>query len=783
MASKKKSKGVFSQFSIFSFVLVILFLGFDVWLTAVSTTQSSWSKWSGTTSRGYPMSFYVSSAGTQWKDFKLKTNWNAGWASGTVEITISSTGNISSGQFNYNGGSLSFTGQFDSTTTASGTYAFSSYQITIGLPYPPYITYYYLSQTGTWTASGPPLPSSKPIVTTGSATSISSNSATLNGTVNPNDKSTTYYFQYGTTASYGSSTSTENAGAGSADVSVRASITGLNPDTTYHYRLVATNSEGTSYGEDMTFTTTSTPTEPKIALSRTQLYFGATTNGAVTDVQQFLVSNIGEGTLNWSVSDNQNWLSCIPASGTNSGVVTAIVDPSGLSAGTYIGTITVSDANAINSPQTLTINLNVYRAGNSETPFGDFATPGNNSTVRSSVPVTGWVLDDVGVVDVKIYNGNDYIGNAVLVEGARPDVENAYPGYPMNYKAGWGYMMLTNFLPNEGNGIYTIYAKATDKERNQVILGSKTITCDNANAVKPFGAIDTPDQGGTASRDNFINWGWTLTPQPNGIPTDGSTINVFVDGVNLGHPTYNNYRSDIAALFPGYVNSNGAAGYFYLDTTAHENGVHTIQWTVTDDAGNTDGIGSRYFTIMNTDNANESTIAVSNHFHKCSKLGNNSQRKTYFWKSQISEIPMDSSLSIRFGKGFNHYADMNSGKHYEKNFYPLTIKEDEPVKIYLGNTFIDFDEKIKTRIESVSERLDTSGVNSSIHIRHYSGYQVIGEQLKHLPIGSILDSDNGIFYWQPGPGFLGDYDLVFIIEDVDGKLTKKEIRLTIVSKY
>jgi hypothetical protein len=72
-----------------------------------------------------------------------------------------------------------------------------------------------------------------------------------------------------------------------------------------------------------------------------------------------------------------------------------------------------------------------------------------------------------------------------------------------------------------------------------------------------------------------------------------------VDGVDLGHPVYNIYRPDIAGLFPSYANSNGAVGYFILDTTTYENGVHTLQWVVTDSAGNTDGIGSRYFVIQN----------------------------------------------------------------------------------------------------------------------------------------------------------------------------------------
>jgi hypothetical protein len=246
----------------------------------------------------------------------------------------------------------------------------------------------------------------------------------------------------------------------------------------------------------------------------------------------------------------------------------------------------------------------LFGTASTEPPFGSFDTPIEGSTVRSSVPVTGWALDDVGVESVKIYRGENgslaYIGDAAFVEGARPDIELLYPDYPNNSRAGWGYMLLTYFLPNGGNGTYTLHAIATDVEGNQVTLGTKTFTCDNANAVKPFGNIDTPTQGGEASGSSYRVQGWALTPMPNRIPEDGSTMNVFVDGVNLGHPTYNIYREDIAALFPGYANSNGAGWYFDFDTTSYANGVHTIYLTATDDAGNTDGIGSRFFTIQNT---------------------------------------------------------------------------------------------------------------------------------------------------------------------------------------
>jgi hypothetical protein len=238
-------------------------------------------------------------------------------------------------------------------------------------------------------------------------------------------------------------------------------------------------------------------------------------------------------------------------------------------------------------------------------PFGSYDSPEDGSTVRSSVAVTGWALDDVEVESVKIYRQQGstlvYIGDAVFVEGARPDVAQVYPDYPNNTRAGWGYMMLSNFLPNGGNGTFKIHAIAKDTYGHEVSLGIKTIHCDNAHATKPFGAIDTPEQGETISGTNCKIQGWVLTPPPNKIPEDGSTINVFIDEQSVGHAAYNIYRSDIATLFPGYANSDGALAYFDFDPTQYSNGIHTLEWIVTDNAGNSDGIGSRFFYIQNDD--------------------------------------------------------------------------------------------------------------------------------------------------------------------------------------
>lgn len=98
-----------------------------------------------------------------------------------------------------------------------------------------------------------------PTATSGSASSVAARSATLNATVNPKGLATTYSFEYGKTTAYGSKTSGKEAGSGFANVEASQTISGLEPNTTYHFRVLATNAEGTSKGADKTFTTTKAP--------------------------------------------------------------------------------------------------------------------------------------------------------------------------------------------------------------------------------------------------------------------------------------------------------------------------------------------------------------------------------------------------------------------------------------------------------------------------------------------------------------------------------------------
>lgn len=121
-----------------------------------------------------------------------------------------------------------------------------------------------------------------PTVVTTAATFVAVNTAQLNGTVNANGTSTAVTFQYGLTTAYGSTVAGSPATVtGSVATAVFASIAGLTPNTLYHYRVVGTNSGGTSNGSDLTFTTAGPPTVVTTAASNITTS-AAQLNGTVT---------------------------------------------------------------------------------------------------------------------------------------------------------------------------------------------------------------------------------------------------------------------------------------------------------------------------------------------------------------------------------------------------------------------------------------------------------------------------------------------------------------------
>ncbi|HWH95734.1 MAG TPA: fibronectin type III domain-containing protein [Baekduia sp.] len=127
------------------------------------------------------------------------------------------------------------------------------------------------------TGAVPTVPS-RPAVTTGGVRDVGTTAATLTASINPHGASTSYRFEYGLTTSYGSSTPTADAGAGTRGIGVRARIGGLTAGKRYHYRIVATNSHGTTRGNDRSFVVATTATSATLSADRDPVPYGTAVN-------------------------------------------------------------------------------------------------------------------------------------------------------------------------------------------------------------------------------------------------------------------------------------------------------------------------------------------------------------------------------------------------------------------------------------------------------------------------------------------------------------------------
>lgn len=431
----------------------------------------------------------------------------------------------------------------------------------------------------------------------------------------------------------------------------------------------------------------------------------------------------------WTASTDASWVTLGASSGTGSATVAYTVGANA-SPNFRTGTITIG-GNAVTITQGGATTL---------PPFGSFDTPSGTTTISGSVAVSGWALDDLGVSRVELWrdrvagettpvytgagpgNGKIYIADMLFVSGARPDVAAAFASYPFANRAGWGYLMLTQGLWNQGNGAYTLYAFAYDQEGKVTTLGSKTITVDNANAVKPFGSIDTPTYGQTTS-GSFWNFGWALTPGSTCVVTNGNVF-MSIDSGTLIPVNYGDTRTDIAAVFSGFTNGSSAGGAFYLDTTTLTDGAHQIGWYVVDSCNRAEGIGSRFFTVANG----------------------------------MSGVVIDPPPNVIEASQTAPVEGLTASRVAE------TVSADEvSVEVDGGVTSL-------LAADDQGWRTITLRQNSRIAVRlpaglSYTAYQLANGERTALPIGSSFDDAAGVFGWEPAPGYLGSFDLVFVAAD------------------
>jgi hypothetical protein len=156
---------------------------------------------------------------------------------------------------------------------------------------------------------------------------------------------------------------------------------------------------------------------PEIGLSATQFEFTATEGGTNPPGQTLGISNSGQCTLNWQISEDCSWLSVEPNSGSSTGEIDDVsltVDISGLTVGAYSCDLTISDPNAPNNPQVVSVNLFIGNV---------FQVPSEYGTIQEAIDIA--LNGSVVIVAPGTYTGPgnrdiDFKGKIITVQSTDP---------------------------------------------------------------------------------------------------------------------------------------------------------------------------------------------------------------------------------------------------------------------------------------------------------------------------------------------------------------------------
>ena len=153
---------------------------------------------------------------------------------------------------------------------------------------------------------------------------------------------------------------TPAGGTAPQDLSVSADLAGLAPGTyTANVTLTATGAANSPTSVPVTLTVAPPPPGPALAVAPASLAFSAAEGGPAPAPRTLDVTNGGGGSLSFTASDDAGWLSLSPAGGTAPQSIGVTANPTGLAAGTYTATVTLTAAGATGSPQTVPVTLTV----------------------------------------------------------------------------------------------------------------------------------------------------------------------------------------------------------------------------------------------------------------------------------------------------------------------------------------------------------------------------------------------------------------------------------------
>ena len=333
-----------------------------------------------------------------------------------------------------------------------------------------------------------------------------SHGATIAGGIYQNGLNTTWWIQYGTTSAYGSQTAGADLGAGSLPAAVTGYLSGLAPATTYHYRIVAENSLGTTYGYDYTFTTAAAPdTTPTASFSDSPS--APFPGGSVAFDASGSTAGSGPAITDyrWNFGDG----SAVVDTGT-------VASASHLFTrrGLYPVTLTVTSAAGSDSTtQTVTVDDAPTAAF---TPSASVAAPGAPVSFDASASGPG---DPGGTITDYSWNFGD--GTPVDDAGGSADASHAFAS----------------------PGIYTVALTTTDDlgvsttSTRQVTVDAPAaaFTTSPATVVAPGTAVSFDATGSTDPEGTIIDYSWNFG---DGTPVDDAGTSTSLQRAYASRGTY-----------------------------------------------------------------------------------------------------------------------------------------------------------------------------------------------------------------------------------------------------
>ena len=347
---------------------------------------------------------------------------------------------------------------------------------------------------------------------------------------------------YGTSASYGSSTAVDSTMV----TSHQAAITNLAIGTLYHFRVRSTDANNNSaVSGDLTFATAGDTTAPTVSI--TSPAANATLSGSV-NVDVTANDNVGVKSVQLKI-DNAN-----SGAAVTSAPYVIAVNTNSLSNGNHILTAVASDA-AGNSTTSAQVAVKVNNTNPDTTPpTVSMTAPANGATVSSTISITANASDNVGVASVQFQLDGANFGS----------LDTASP-----YSVSWN-------TATSSNGSHTLRAIAKDAAGNSTTSATVTVTVSNSNpdTTPPTVSITAPANGATVSG--------TISVTANASDNVGvASVQFQLDGANLG-------SLDTASPYATSWN-----------TATASNGSHTLQAIAKDAAGNSTTSASVAVTVSN----------------------------------------------------------------------------------------------------------------------------------------------------------------------------------------